>query len=359
MKRVLKDFTKVYQMLEDEASQDIYLNKLNWLISSDYTYIKEILTEHAAELHDWTESFEAAMNDMKAALPPNRKIVLYGTGEFAPYVLRFWRNDKRLIGFCSQTKEKQEKGFWGYSVMSPETLLTRKDLSVIISVSADKPKNEIRQVLREGNYPEGQIYEIPGYQREDERGQYFEPDFLSYGKDEILIDAGCCNLETSLAFKKYCKDIKKIYAFEPDQACYGACLARKEETSFLEVEILPFATWSERTELRFAATNDGASCICEDGSVRIPAVPIDEVIDPADKITMIKMDVEGAELETLKGARKTIQRDKPKLAVCMYHKPEDMTEIPLYVKELVPEYKLYIRHYSNYQWETVLYAVMP
>ena len=73
---------------------------------------------------------------------------------------------------------------------------------------------------------------------------------------------------------------------------------------------------------------------------------------------MIKMDIEGSELEALKGSKKVIQRDKPRLAICIYHKPEDMTEIPLYIKELVPEYKLYIRHHSNAGTETVLYAVM-
>ena len=77
----------------------------------------------------------------------------------------------------------------------------------------------------------------------------------------------------------------------------------------------------------------------ENGTIEVSVVPIDAVVDPADRITMIKMDVEGAELESLKGARKTIQRDKPKLAICIYHKPEDMTEIPLYIKELVPEYR--------------------
>ena len=69
------------------------------------------------------------------------------------------------------------------------------------------------------------------------------------------------------------------------------------------------------------------------------------------------MDVEGAELEALKGARNLIERDKPKLAICLYHKDDDIWEIPYYIKKLVPEYKLYIRHYSNYQCETVLYAV--
>lgn len=71
------------------------------------------------------------------------------------------------------------------------------------------------------------------------------------------------------------------------------------------------------------------------------------------------MDIEGSELEALKGAVHTIQRDKPKLAICIYHKPEDMTEIPLYIKSLVPEYKFYVRHHSNCWTDTVLYAVMP
>ena len=74
-------------------------------------------------------------------------------------------------------------------------------------------------------------------------------------------------------------------------------------------------------------------------------------------MTFIKMDIEGAELEALKGSREIIQRYRPRLAISAYHKKEDLVELPLYIKELVPEYKLYIRHYSNAGVETVLYAV--
>lgn len=70
------------------------------------------------------------------------------------------------------------------------------------------------------------------------------------------------------------------------------------------------------------------------------------------------MDVEGAELESLKGAKKIIQRDKPKMAICIYHKPEDVITLPVYIKELVPEYKFYLRSYSNADNEMVLYAVI-
>ena len=69
------------------------------------------------------------------------------------------------------------------------------------------------------------------------------------------------------------------------------------------------------------------------------------------------MDVEGAELESLKGAQKVIKRDKPKLAVCIYHKPEDILTLPLFIKKLVPEYKFYLRSYSNADNEMVLYAI--
>ena len=69
------------------------------------------------------------------------------------------------------------------------------------------------------------------------------------------------------------------------------------------------------------------------------------------------MDVEGAEINALKGAEKLIKKYKPKLAICIYHKMEDMWEIPGLILSYVPEYKLYLRHYSPSKDETVLYCL--
>ena len=79
------------------------------------------------------------------------------------------------------------------------------------------------------------------------------------------------------------------------------------------------------------------------------------------------MDVEGAELEALRGAKLTITRDKPKLAICIYHRPEDIIDIPLYIMDQRDDYRFWIRHHNcrnnpfypscGYVWETVLYAV--
>ncbi|WP_207131900.1 FkbM family methyltransferase [Clostridium botulinum] len=83
---------------------------------------------------------------------------------------------------------------------------------------------------------------------------------------------------------------------------------------------------------------------------------IDEFLQ-GKEVTFIKMDIEGAELEALKGAENTIKRYKPKLAICTYHKPMDIVNIPIYLKSIVPEYNIYLRHYSYGPLDTVCYAV--
>ena len=70
------------------------------------------------------------------------------------------------------------------------------------------------------------------------------------------------------------------------------------------------------------------------------------------------MDIEGAELEALRGAKETIRKDRPRMAICIYHKPEDLYEIPGYLLSLVPEYRFKVRQYTSMSWETVLYAAV-
>ena len=103
------------------------------------------------------------------------------------------------------------------------------------------------------------------------------------------------------------------------------------------------------------AESEAGSCVAETGMSIIQGIALDEIVKD-ENITFIKMDIEGSELKALEGARNTIIRNKPKLAICIYHKPEDIIEVPFYLLSLVPEYKFYIRHYSSCLWETVLYA---
>lgn len=351
------DFTRIYQMLEDDESKDVYLKRLCYLISGDFNFIREIVNSYLPDLvpEDGVNPEQVVID-----LPQNRDFVLYGAGADARLILPVVENDHHFIGFCSRTKQKQKDGYLGYPVMSPEELLARKDLSVIISTR--KCRKEIMQILTNGGYPQDLICNDPLYYGNSrcEPEPYFNPSFITFDQEEIFVDAGCFDLGTSLKLREYCPRVK-VYAFEPDPESYKRCLERKEATNFETAQILPFGTWGERKKLHFSAANDEGSHICETdaGDDDISVIPIDEAIAEGDRVTFIKMDVEGAELESLKGAEKTIRRDKPKLAICIYHKPEDMWTIPLYIKELVPEYKLYIRHHSSAVYDTVLYAVMP
>ena len=247
MESAFEQYRSVYAQLEDEQSRDIYLNRLCWLISRKDRYLRNIVSAYLRGMPVLTRTYETVIADIKSRLPADRNIVLYGAGDFAPTVLQYFEGDRRLIGFCSQTKTKQKNGYLGYPVMSPEELLSRKDLSVILSVALEKPKNEIKQVLREGRYPTDQIYEIPRILSSSESGQYFNPDFIKLGENEVFIDAGCLNLGTSLEFMRRCKGLKKVYAFEPDPDNYKGCLERKNrhELQDVEAELLPFGIWSE------------------------------------------------------------------------------------------------------------------
>jgi len=91
------------------------------------------------------------------------------------------------------------------------------------------------------------------------------------------------------------------------------------------------------------------------GDTYIDTVSIDERFI-SEKVSFIKMDIEGAETEAIRGAMNIIKRDKPKLAISIYHKKEDIYEIPLLINEICPEYKFYLRHFSSHLCETVLLA---
>lgn len=351
---MVDEIRQVYQMLEDEQSKEIYLARLNYLVTGNFRPLEMMIEKYMPQL---IVPYNMAVSDLIHSLPKDRKVLLYGAGADGRLHLHHFKNDKRFIGFCDRDIEKQKVGLNGYTVISPEQLLQMKDVSVVISTR--KGAQEIKNFLKQSDFPEDRIYEMPVWVRKIDAGQYFNPDFMSFEKEEVFVDAGCCNLRTSIRLKKYCSRLKKVYAFEPDPGNFEKCISQKSELADTVIELFPCGTWSESKTLHFSATANGKAHICEDGEVSVEVMPIDEAVAGKDRITFIKMDVEGSELESLKGAKNTILKDKPKLAICIYHKPEDLVEIPMYIRELVPEYKLYVRHHSSNNWETVLYAVMP
>lgn len=114
--------------------------------------------------------------------------------------------------------------------------------------------------------------------------------------------------------------------------------------------------WDKNESLYMNAGYGETSCISADGTERVCVKSIDNILNGGEA-TYIKMDIEGSELKALHGARETIKRYKPKLAVCVYHKQEDLIEIPDYIYSLREDYRFYIRNHNPHGTETVLYAV--
>jgi len=181
--------------------------------------------------------------------------------------------------------------------------------------------------------------------------QYF-PSFLGIGENEVIIDCGAYDGDYSLAFTELIKP-KFIYAFE----CDPENLEKLEKnTSHLDnIHIINKGCWSEKTTLAFSNYGTMASKIEDNGLIKIEADSIDNIVQD-NAATLIKMDVEGAELEALKGAKDTISKYAPKLAISVYHLKEDLISIPKYILSLNNQYELYLRHYESFSSELILYA---
>lgn len=174
----------------------------------------------------------------------------------------------------------------------------------------------------------------------------------------MFVDAGAYNGETIGQFIQWAaKGYKKAYSFECDPDNCNKVETYLNEKNFRDVELIRKGVWSEETVLRFQANLGGASRIGSEGDIEVPVTSIDSVVGD-ERVTFIKMDVEGAELEALKGARNCIAKHSPKLAICVYHKPEDILTIPEIILDINPQYSFYLRHHKIANTsETVLYGI--
>lgn len=187
--------------------------------------------------------------------------------------------------------------------------------------------------------------------------QYF-PEIIKENmtEEEIFVDLGAYDGDSIKEFMDVTDGkFKKIYAFEPDPsnmcaAKAGLCDAR--------IEFYQNGVGSEAGVFYLVGTEEAARCeeTGNENAVKVEIVKLDDVISTG--ISYLKLDIEGMELDALKGAERLIREYKPKLAVSVYHKMEDMVEIPNYIKGLNLGYRFYLRHLWNCNGtDVVLFAI--
>lgn len=203
--------------------------------------------------------------------------------------------------------------------------------------------------------------------------QYFE-DFIDYKSLELFIDVGAYTGDSVLELEKYCGGVTpdRIIAFEMDENLYAEAkhnlahlgkkltLIRKacsdeDEITTLKSSLGKMQSISGDIFSSMELPKDGASVQFE--ACKIDSVLQDDIALLSLGKTFLKMDIEGAEMMALMGAKKFISTVHPMMAICVYHKADDVLVLSRFIRECYDGYKLKLRHYSDNQTETVLYAI--
>jgi FkbM family methyltransferase len=356
----LELITKIWRQLGDSESKLIFMKRLMYSITGDVEPLHDIIR--------CSELGKQFMEQLDAAKAAGKEIVIYGAGgvglaiyeTFPDYIKCFvdrnWR--KILID--------------GVDVLEPDWLKSQKNVYVIIgfgsSLRGIENTDIVEEYLRSIGFSDSQIIKYAYFQRTYDEDTYFDLDALRWCDGDVFLDCGSHDFATSLRFIDY-HQIKstghlEIVAFEPSSgnAEKIKCEVLPMLHPMVNAEIIPAAVWGKKCKLNINLAGDESvyildrNYISEIPQVQVDAVTIDETMSDR-RCNFIKMDIEGAEFEALTGARDTIKRKKPQLAISIYHKPEDVVDLPSLLLSLNPNYSFYLRHYSCDKSETVLYAI--
>jgi FkbM family methyltransferase len=346
---VFNVISSIYEKLDDQRSKDIFIKRLNYSLSKDKGYIEQIVCSEmeVQKKKDVIKKCEAWIKAKNI-----NTVSVFGAG-FAGFQIV---NALSLLGINVDKVYDNSEVKWGQkcediTICSPKEIKTTE--YIILGVNYYR-EAILHQLLENGMNKEN-IFIPDGFWWLGEYPQYFDMEIIKPNQHEVFIDGGSLDGGDSRNFVNWCEGkYDSIYAFEPDKENLDKMQVAAEEISGFE--ICPIGLWNKKDVLRFSSGNAENCFISEDGDISIYVDSIDNVLNGR-SATFIKMDIEGSELNALDGAVNTIKKYKPKLAICVYHKPEDIIDIPLKILEMNPNYKLYLRHYSYVDTETVLYAI--
>lgn len=372
--RFANHMAELYERLADALSKKMFLAR----VAFDTSYsidsmlqlwgLSGVLTEdEAAEQLNWRRAFDN-LNRNK------QKIILYGAGCCGRLVGKaLLQNHSDFFGYCDRNAADFQDGLLGKPVIPPRYLFEHANECYVILATMDYPL-EIYHYLLTNHFPEDHIlpyFGKPGASYDSLiASMYFEFPEL-YPKGKAFVDGGCFHCETSARFAEWCSGAySKIIAFEPDQENYQYCQKLLAEHPVERLELLRAGLSDHAVTAVFAESDYSGSCIMEAESDRanlmesvltqknvyeIKTVALDDVVKDCE-VGFIKLDIEGAEYAALQGAKQTLLRDKPFLAICVYHRRGDLLAIMDYLHGLIPEYRFWLRHYSFVGCDTVLYA---
>jgi FkbM family methyltransferase len=190
--------------------------------------------------------------------------------------------------------------------------------------------------------------------------QYFPGDIIRLSEDEVFVDGGAFDGDTLADFVgRVGERFAHYHAFEPDAANRARLMARVQGLPVGvrdKITIHPLALHAESATLSFTDQGGPTSHVGTGGNTSVRGERLDAIL-AVQRLSFLKLDVEGAERAALAGAKASITQHRPQVAACVYHEPNDLWEIPQRLAALLPNSRFYLRQHGFDGWETVVYVV--
>lgn len=364
---------QIYQALQDELSRKIFWGRMEYSLSHSLTGIyRSMVNEEYLRWISKKQTFAMqryglhALWELLSENHPIQKHKIYFLAfdeewnEYDWVVERFLKAMPGMgiqIHGCVRPYSTLEcREFKGIPCISEKELIDRIDENTRIIIGFPGWCFQTKNVIERYKPYKDILYPIA----DTGHPQYIEPDIFAPAENEIYVDVGVFDLQNSIDFSKWAtKGYEKIYAFEPDPGCYQRSLKRLKEMDEefrTKTKLIQKGLSNANSTLDFPAEYKGSGNYSNTQEmISVEVVSLDSYLD-GKPVTLVKMDVEGAEMSVLLGMKDTIVHHKPRLSICVYHKHQDLLEITSYLLNLVPEYKFYLRHYNSNETETVLFC---
>jgi len=368
---LVERIAELTQLLQDERSKQVFWTRLKADINPTWRSLRELILACGI----FSDASVRTMTDIwlrvKQASAEGKPLFLYGAGEVATGYVNLFRNEGvSFSGFCDSYRCGGEH--CGKPIISPAKMVEQLHDGLVLITTA-KYHSEIASMLRELGVGDGKILHcfetIGDAELKSAPEQYFEfPELIPRGS--VFVDGGCFDGADSIRFSNAVSGAySKIVAFEPDGKNRKRCEARFREAGINRAEVISACLSDQNGTLPFSENGTGGSHLILDERVPVNVLRVEGELQTEVCVTaldtfmdtpvgMIKLDIEGAELSALHGMRETIRRDRPFMAVCVYHLRGDVLAIMNELNRLVPEYRFWLRHYSASLSETVLYAAI-
>lgn len=367
------------------------------------------------EIKFFEKEKEKYISELVLKLKKYSKVILYGTSEGTINVIKLLNeNDVKIDSIYDDDDKKKNTIFFGYKVTKPNIECNDKDIAIVVTISfydniRDRFIKYDKDIDKRLFMCDGYFYEdideeyfyknldkiVDCYEsleddlskklyiallkyrfirdgklinelREHRDKCYFDKVFMDKFQDGLFIDAGSYNADFITTLAKF-KNLNnsRFYIFEPNKNFVEQI--RNNLKDQFNYKVFEVALCDVKSKMEFQQTKTSTSHLVDskynayknmlENTVDLVDTDTLDNIAKNDKVFCIKIDIEGSEQSMIRGATKTIKRDKPIMLISIYHKCSDLWEIEYYIKNLNLNYKFYIRHYSYSVAKTILYCI--